>query len=104
MLISMLYSRSIYAKVFKSKGFSYLDKLSLAFYLNHALIIQLYNELSTLFPRIFVQNSEVRYILLLMIYSILMLKLVDYIITILKKLMRFFYNVSVGKMSYIESL
>lgn len=89
MLISMLYSRSIYAKVFKSNRFGCLDKLSLAFYLNHALIIYVYNELSTLFPRIFVQNSEVCYILLLMVYSILMLKLVDYIITILKKIMFF---------------
>lgn len=86
LLICLLYRKSIFTILFSAKIFSYFDKLSLALYLNHAFMIMVYNKLSQCFPKYFLEQNNFLYLIVLIIYSITMIYIVDYIMLHLKKI------------------
>lgn len=83
LMLCMLYSKSIFSQIFKSTFYSRFDKLSLAFYLNHAFIIKLYEQLSVKFQ--FGKNNLL-YLAMLLIYSILMVFVVDFLMSKCEKM------------------
>lgn len=85
MLITcMLYSKGIYARLFQLPILARLDKLSLAVYLNHALIIRVINKLSHVPSLAFIRSNAV-YLPMLLVYSVIMLCVVDFLTARIKR-------------------
>ena len=84
-IISMLYTKSVYSRMFRARIFRKLDKLSLAIYLNHAFVINVYDKMSDVWLKSGYEKTNIMYLILLIIYSMIMLWLVDAVCFLIKK-------------------
>lgn len=84
LLVCMLYSKGVFARVFCFPFLARLDKLSLGLYLNHAAVIKGIRRIRTL-PKLSFLGSDIAFVVILIVYSMIMLAVVDFIISRCRK-------------------
>jgi len=87
-LICCFYSKSILEYIFKWPVFRGLDRLSLGIYLNHALFVRFMQHYLWKYTDISPLVKETVFLLVLITYSILMMRAVDWALCLGKKMMR----------------
>lgn len=88
LLICMLYSRGIWARWFRHPALGRLDHLSLGVYLNHALIVRIVEQHPGFVERIPVLPQDLAFLLVVLVYTLVMMKTVDGLLWLWKKLLR----------------
>lgn len=84
LLVCMLYSGGFWARTFRFSALARLDKLSLALYVNHAAVIRGFRYLAKV-PALAFMQSDVVFVIVLLIYSMLMLLAVDGLMKLAKR-------------------
>lgn len=83
-MICMLYSRSIWANLFRSSKWRWMDRLSLGIYVNHALVARIFEEHQAICEGIPLP-SDLVYLAVLIPYCIAMMWLTDRLVALGKK-------------------
>ena len=86
-LVCMFYSKGFFSKFFQKAIFSKLDKLSLAIYLNHAFIIHLFQYHANIYSGLSSLATDLLYLAILIMYSIIALLAVDLLKAITNRLL-----------------
>ena len=81
----MLYSKGIWARCFASRRWRWLDRLSLGLYVNHALIVRIFEDNPALYERIPLP-PDVVFLAVLIPYCIVMMAAVDGLVKVAGKL------------------
>lgn len=85
LVIGMLYPRGIWAKLFQNQRWRWLDRLSLGIYVNHALIVRIFENNPSLYEGLPIP-ADLVYLAVLIPYCIVMMALVDGCMKLLKSL------------------
>lgn len=88
LLVCMLYSRGIWARWFRHPALGKLDKLSLGIYLNHALIVRLVEDHPGITASVTALPEDITFLLMVVGYSIVMMKAVDGLLLLGSRLLR----------------
>ncbi len=84
-LICLIYSKNYYARILSFPWLCKLEKLSLGYYFNHALIIKIMPNIEGIFMGCSQRVYDIIFIIILTVYTVLMFLIVDRIIALLKK-------------------
>lgn len=84
-VICMLYSRGIWATLFCSSKWRWLDRMSLGLYVNHAVIVRIFEDYPGIYQRIPLPPDLV-YLTVLIPYCIAMMWLTDHLVRLGKKI------------------
>ncbi|MBP3685134.1 MAG: acyltransferase [Oscillospiraceae bacterium] len=77
LLVCLLYSKSIWAVLLRSPILRHLDTLALGIYLNHALIVRIFEDHPEIWGSIPFLPDDIVFLLAVLVYTVIMMKLVD---------------------------
>lgn len=87
LLVCMLCSKGPWARIFRHPVLRHLDKLSLGIYLNHALLVRIIEDNPGIVEKIPVLPHDISFLILVLIYTVVMMKAVDLLLVLGKKVL-----------------
>lgn len=85
LLVCMLCSTGPWARFFRNPALRHLDRLSLGFYLNHALIVRIIEAHPALVESIPVIPPDITFLAMVLVYTLIMMKTVDILLLLYSK-------------------